>query len=89
MEHHAPPAPDDVIIQVSAAAVAAVDDRSSTSQIEEVGDGGDDDVKTIIGDAGGLTRRTFSESYRMRHRNPMVRAATAPPLFPIQISSGC
>ncbi|PAN36240.1 hypothetical protein PAHAL_6G260900 [Panicum hallii] len=70
MEHHAPPLPDDIIVQVSAAAVAAVDDRSSTSQIEEVDGGDDDDVKAIVG-AGGLTRRTFSESYRMRHRNPL------------------
>ncbi|TVU05211.1 hypothetical protein EJB05_48365 [Eragrostis curvula] len=57
---------DDVIVQVNAAAVAAVDERSSTSQIEEaIGDDG-------AGKAGaGITRRTFSESYKMRHRNPV------------------
>lgn len=66
MEHRG--RPDDVIVQMSAAAVAAVDERSSTSQIEE---------EVVAGDGkfagAGLTRRTFSESYKLRHRNPMVR----------------
>ena len=70
MEHRLQ-APDDVVIQVNAAAVAAVDERSSTSQIEEV-DGDNDYDGKIVG--AGLTRRTFSESYKMRHRNPLVRA---------------
>ncbi|KAF8690134.1 hypothetical protein HU200_041374 [Digitaria exilis] len=66
MEHRA--RRDDVIVQMSAASVAAVDERSSTSQIEEVA--GDGDGKFVV--AGeGLTRRTFSESYRLRHRNPL------------------
>ncbi|KAL6858930.1 hypothetical protein ACP4OV_017932 [Aristida adscensionis] len=55
---------DDVIVQVNAAAVAAVDERSSASQIEE--DVGDDGTK-----ASGLTRRTFSEFYKLRHRHPL------------------
>jgi KUP system potassium uptake protein len=78
MEHRAAP-PDDVIVQVNAAAVAAVDERSSTSQIEEVG--ADDDIKFI---GGGAPHRTFSESYRIRHRNPLVRTwiARPLPLFP-------
>ncbi|GJN03943.1 hypothetical protein PR202_ga21443 [Eleusine coracana subsp. coracana] len=61
MEHHAP---DDIVVQMNAAAVAAIDERSSTSQI------GDD---AGAGNASaGMTRRTFSESYKMRHRNPLV-----------------
>uniref|UniRef100_A0A0A9AGG3 K+ potassium transporter integral membrane domain-containing protein n=1 Tax=Arundo donax TaxID=35708 RepID=A0A0A9AGG3_ARUDO len=55
-------APDDVIVQVNAAAVR----RSSTCQIEE--HVGDDHAKAA---GAGLTRRTFSESYKMRHRNPL------------------
>jgi KUP system potassium uptake protein len=66
MEHHTP---DDVIVQVNAAAVAAVDERSSTSQIGDAV--GDDDRAGKVGT--GITRRTFSESYKMRHRNPLVR----------------
>ncbi|XP_062195178.1 potassium transporter 26-like [Phragmites australis] len=62
MEHQGP---GDVIVQVNAAAVAAVDEISSASQ-EEVAPAGDD------GKAGvGLTRRTFSESYKMKHRHPL------------------
>lgn len=73
MEHRGPP-PDDVIVQVNAAAVAAVDERIWTGQIteEEAGiDGGKQ-----IGGGGCLTRRTFSQAYKMRHRNPLVRMNT-------------
>jgi KUP system potassium uptake protein len=65
MEHHRP---DDVIVQVNHAAVAAVDERRSTSQIGDVV--GDDDRASKVGT--GITRRAFSESYKMRHRNPLV-----------------
>ena len=65
MEHRAP---DDVIVQVNSSAVAAVDERSSTSQI-----GDDHDGAGKAGGAGMTTRRTFSESYNMRHRNPLVK----------------
>ncbi|WVZ79083.1 hypothetical protein U9M48_026708 [Paspalum notatum var. saurae] len=69
MERRAAP-PDDVILQVNAAAVAAVDERSSASQIEE-----DVDADVVHGGArkmgAGLTRRTFSESYKTRHRSPL------------------
>ncbi|XP_066353254.1 potassium transporter 26-like [Miscanthus floridulus] len=69
MEHRAAP-PDDVIVQVNAAAVAAVDERISTGQITEEDVGIVDDGKQI-GGGGGRTRRTFSQSYKMRHRNPL------------------
>ncbi|CAD6246041.1 unnamed protein product [Miscanthus lutarioriparius] len=68
MEHRAAP-PDDVIVQVNAAAVAALDERISTGQITEEDVGIVDDGKQI-GGGGGRTRRTFSQSYKMRHRNP-------------------
>jgi len=68
MEHRAAP-PDDVIFQVNAAAVAAVDERISTGQITEEDVGIVDDGKQI-GGGGRRTRRTFSQSYKMRHRNP-------------------
>ena len=71
MEHRAAP-PDDVIVQVNAAAVAAVDERISTGQITEEDVGIVDDGKQI-GGGGGRTRRNFSQSYKMRHRNPLVR----------------
>jgi KUP system potassium uptake protein len=60
MEHQ-PPA-DELVVQVSAAAIAAIDERSSTN---------DDDDNLGAGD-GGRTRRTFSHSYKMEHRKPLV-----------------
>jgi KUP system potassium uptake protein len=73
MEHRAAP-PDDVIVQVNAAAaVAAVDERISTGQITEEDVGIVDDGRQIGGGGGDRTRRTFSQSYKMRHRNPLVR----------------
>jgi KUP system potassium uptake protein len=59
MEHQ-PPA-DELVVQVSAAAIAAIDERSSTN----------DDDNPGAGD-GGRTRRTFSHSYKMEHRKPLV-----------------
>jgi hypothetical protein len=69
MEYRAAP-PDDVIVQVNAAAVATVDERISTCQIteEEGGVVGHEQVPV-----GWLAHRSFSQSYRTRHRNPMVR----------------
>lgn len=65
MEHQPP---DDVVIQVNAAAVAAVDESSSTNEEEA-------EVQVTAGagagDDKGLTRRTFSQAYRMKHRKPM------------------
>jgi KUP system potassium uptake protein len=68
MEHRA--AAPDVIVQVNSAAVAAVDERISTCQIteEEGGIVGHEQVPV-----GCLARRTFSQSYRTRPRNPLVR----------------
>ncbi|ONM13765.1 potassium transporter 26 [Zea mays] len=67
MEYRAAP-PDDVIVQVNAAAVATVDERISTCQIteEEGGIVGHEQVPV-----GWLAHRSFSQSYRTRHRNPM------------------
>ncbi|NP_001148930.1 potassium transporter 17 [Zea mays] len=66
MEHRA--AAPDVIVQVNSAAVAAVDERISTCQIteEEGGIVGHEQVPV-----GCLARRTFSQSYRTRPRNPL------------------
>lgn len=61
--HSPPPSDDDVvIIQMNAAAIAAVDEWSSTNEVDDA----------AAGKGGGLTRRTFSQAYKMKHRMPLV-----------------
>uniref|UniRef100_A0A0D9X9M4 Potassium transporter n=1 Tax=Leersia perrieri TaxID=77586 RepID=A0A0D9X9M4_9ORYZ len=58
---------DDVVIQVNASAIAAVDERSSTNEVED-----DVDYGAAADCAGrGLSRRTFSHAYKMKHREPL------------------
>uniref|UniRef100_A0A0D3H210 Potassium transporter n=1 Tax=Oryza barthii TaxID=65489 RepID=A0A0D3H210_9ORYZ len=60
--HSPPPSDDDVVvIQMNAAAIAAVDERSSTNEVDDA----------AAGKGGGLSRRTFSQAYKMKHRTPL------------------
>uniref|UniRef100_A0A0E0QL25 Potassium transporter n=1 Tax=Oryza rufipogon TaxID=4529 RepID=A0A0E0QL25_ORYRU len=60
--HSPPPSDDDVVvIQMNAAAIAAVDEWSSTNEVDDA----------AAGKGGGLTRRTFSQAYKMKHRTPL------------------